>query len=194
MSNIPSISVEMDKGGAPPAFDGAGDSLIHTRIRQKMKEIISDHQSIAFLDPTAQKLLQEAREYFQVANLGNIYLLDAGGSVFLLTWQGDMVNNTLALMLGSLDLNATNEGVGVFVKNARPREVLTAIKKLVSQGLVEPSQLLSEVKNLEQEKWDWSLPRAVLEKSFSSVSLEQKQALDLLETVLEVESSRNADE
>ncbi|MEN8976714.1 hypothetical protein, partial [Acinetobacter baumannii] len=54
------------------------------------------------------------------------------------------------------------------------------IEKIVSEGMPDPKQLLSNVKNLEFEKWDWVLPQSILHKSFASAALEIELAMDFL--------------
>ena len=185
------IIVRPDKGGAIPYFENSGTPIVHSRIRQRMKEILLDTQEISFLDTTAQKMLKEARDYFRASNLKNTLILEMGGDTFFLTWQGDMLNNTLALMLGSLGLNASNEGVYVCIRNSDKSILCATAKKLLSNRSITPAQLLSEVKNLETEKWDWALPKSVLEKSFASATLEIEPAMDFLAKVLEETHSNN---
>ena len=47
------------------------------------------------------------------------WLLD-GDECLWLTWRGDAVNNTLALMLNRVGLKATPEGVAIAVRGAVP--------------------------------------------------------------------------
>ncbi|MFW1889455.1 MULTISPECIES: DEAD/DEAH box helicase [Acinetobacter] len=179
------IMVMPDKGGAIPYFENTGTAMVHSRIRQRMKEILLHSQEIPFLDATAQKMLAEAREYFRVSNLENTFIREMGGSTLLFTWQGDRVNNTLVLMLGSLGLDASNEGVHICISNSKKSILHATVKKLLSNGIITPAQLLKEVKNLESEKWDWALPKTVLDKSYASVALEIELAMDFLVKVLE---------
>lgn len=178
------VTVAPDKGGAPPSFEGAGGALIHHKVRLKMFEILSDNAPLTFLDPTATLMLQNARRYFIDAHLEQRIAIESGSSLLLLTWQGDMVNNTLALMLGSMGLSATNEGVCVAIQKTNLTGLRNAIQKILANGYISPSQLLADVKNLEHEKWDWALPLNVLEKSFTTSALEPELALAYLTKIV----------
>ncbi|MEN8976498.1 hypothetical protein, partial [Acinetobacter baumannii] len=65
---------------------------------------------------------------------------------------------------------------------------LNIIEKIVSEEVPDSEQLLSNVKNLEFEKWDWALPLSVLNKSFASAALETELAIIFLNKVLKIYS------
>ncbi len=178
------VTVAPDKGGAPPFFEVAGGALIHHKVRLKMFEILSDNAPLKFLDPTATQMLQNARRYFIDAHLEQRIVIESGSSLLLLTWQGDMVNNTLALMLGSVGLSASNEGVCVAIQKTSLTGLRNAIQKILATGHISTSQLLADVKNLEREKWDWALPLNVLEKSFTTSALEPELAIAYLTKIV----------
>jgi len=182
------IVVLPDKGGAIPYFESSGQALVHSKIRQKMREILLDSQEVLFLDPTAKKILEEAREFFGTSNLKDKFLHEMGGDTYLFSWQGDILNNTLVLMFGNHGLMATNEGVYICIHTSTQKVVLSIIEKIVSEGVSDSEQLLSNVKNLEFEKWDWALPLSVLNKSFASAALETELAIVFLNKVLKIYS------
>ncbi len=113
---------------------------------------------------------------------------EIGGNTYLFTWQGDVLNNTLVLMLGNHGLMATNEGVYICIHSSTQRVALSIIEKIVSERKPDSEQLLSNVKNLEFEKWDWALPLSVLNKSFASAALEIELSIDFLNKVLKIYS------
>lgn len=174
------IIVVPDKGGSPPAFEGSG-VLVHDRVRQEMRAVLAEAEPVTFLDDTAQQLLQEARGYFQSANLHDQFLLESGNATLLLTWCGDRVNNTLALMLKAHGVSVMNEGVALAMPGVQAAQLQVLLRTLKAEGLPSATELVAGVKNLAREKWDWTLPEPVLVKTYSSSCLEPAAAMHALE-------------
>jgi ATP-dependent Lhr-like helicase len=99
--------------------------------------------------------------------------------VLLLTWRGDWVNDALALVIGRYGLNAANEGVAVRVYQPDMDRILDALGKIGAEEEMDPAALLSGVKNLIREKWDWALPEHLLRKSFASSLLDLRGAREV---------------
>ena len=176
------ISVLPDKGGAPPAFDSGGIRL-HDRVRQEMQALLAGDEAVIFLDDTAQALLAEARTYYREAGLHATPWLTGGEELLWLTWRGDAVNNTLALILNRRGLKATAEGVAIAVRGATPEELPGLLRSLRHLPVPDVQSLLVEAKNLQQEKWDWALPEALLFRSYASSWLDVPGAMAVLQGI-----------
>lgn len=172
------VIVAPDKGGAPPLFDGASGK-VHDRVREEMRNVLSEQTEIPFVDIEAARLLEEAREYYSSASLATRGLISAGSSVLILTWRGDWTNDALALLLGRCGFNAVNEGVGVRVYQSDGNRVLDALGEVATETENDPVALLSGVKNLLREKWDWALPKSLMQKSFASSLLDLQGAREV---------------
>ncbi len=180
------VIVAPDKGGAPPMFDG-GSGKVHDRVREEMRKVLAEVGDVPFVDAECSRLLEEARQYYSAAGLATRRLVPAGSSVLLLTWRGDWVNDALALVLGRYGLNAANEGVAVRVYQPDVDRVVDALGEIGAEDETDPAALLSGVKNLIREKWDWALPEQLLQKSFASTHLDldgaRKVAMDVCRSV-----------
>lgn len=176
------INVRPDKGGAPPCFDSGGIQ-VHDRVRQEMRALLDEDadEPVLFLDDTAQALLAEARACYRDARLDESPWLLDGDECLWLTWRGDAVNNTLALMLNRVGLKATPEGVAIAVRGAAPEELPALLHALRHRPAPDVQSLLAEAKNLQQEKWDWALPEALLFKSYASSWLDVPGAMAVLQ-------------
>jgi ATP-dependent Lhr-like helicase len=170
-SSDKTIVVVPDAGGAPPSFDSSG-AMVHDRVRQEMRVVLSGSDGVAFLTPTSSGLLAEARDYYRSASLGSVSLVSDGSSIGLLTWKGDWVNDALALLLSSVGLASWNEGILVRVRAAEASEVREALSRVVELGTPDPDKLRLNSATLLQEKWDWALPHSVLVKSFISTRMD----------------------
>lgn len=169
------VSVAPDKGGAPPMFDGAAGK-VHDRVRQEMRQVLAESTVVPFVDAEGTRLLEQARQQYTTSGLATRMLLPAGASVLLLTWRGDWTNDALALLLGRHGLNATNEGLAVRVYVPDADRVFDALGEIADEDDTDPDALLSGVKNLIREKWDWALPEQLLRKSFASSLLDLRGA------------------
>ncbi|MFY9259739.1 MAG: DEAD/DEAH box helicase [Gallionella sp.] len=172
------IYVVHTKGGVPPAFLGSA-GRVHSKIRQRSRELLQSTAMPSFLDDTAQRFLKEARKHYARHGLKNHALLDQGNTLFLITWLGDAANEALACLLNHHQCKAHAFGFCIEIqkgsrKLAEFTELLTAIAKQPQPPL---DTLLVEVKNLQREKWDWALPDELLRKSYASLYLDLDEAM-----------------
>lgn len=172
------IIVKPDPGGVAPAF-GGGAGRVHDKVRMRMRELLASDNQLAYLDTTAKALLVEARQAYQEGRLGERSVIQIGADTLLMTWRGDWVNDALVILLAEKGLAATNEGIAVNVARTDPLHVLDALDEIVEGGVRDATTLLSEVRNLECEKWDWALPRGLLCRSFAASALDVSGALDV---------------
>lgn len=172
------IVVAPDKGGTPPAFDG-GAGMVHDVVRQEMRQVLMEADAVPFLDAGAAALLNEAREFYQLADLSKNWLFNKGNDAVLLTWRGDWVNDGLAMLLAHVGLSATNEGVALTVSGISSDRLSDALADIADLPALDPVQVLAEAKNVLREKWDWALPEPLLMKSFSSLRLDLTAAQSL---------------
>lgn len=172
------IFVKPDPGGVAPAF-GGGAGRVHDDVRRRMREVLASDRQIAYLDKTAQALLDDARRVYREARLGERSVVQNGADTLLMTWRGDWVNDALTMLLADRGLAATNEGIAVNVARTDADRVMDALDEIVECGVQDVTQLLSGVRNLENEKWDWALPRGLLCRSFAASSLDVAGAMDI---------------
>lgn len=178
------IFVTRTRGGVPPLFSG-GAGRVHTVVRQRMRELLQTVEVPAFLDITAKRFLEEGRENYKARDLRNAFFVDQGSEVMLLTWLGDAANAALACLVMQYGLVATAAGPGVEVRKGGNSldDVLSALQSIAAEPMPELDELLSEVKNLSREKWDWALPDTLLRKTYASLNLDLDEALQWTRTV-----------
>ncbi|PTU66931.1 DEAD/DEAH box helicase [Chromobacterium sp. Panama] len=161
------VVVEKARGGVAPAFSG-GAGRTHSKVRQRMREVLEAGDSPAYLDPTAAQFLMEARQSYHRLGLHETAFLDLGSSVVVLAWLGDDVNEAIACLLRYHGFEAMLAGPFVEVQKSS-REIAEIIQAL-KQG-IQPecmADLFSERDNLQREKWDWALPASLLRKAYTS--------------------------
>jgi len=173
------IYVARTSGGVPPLFSG-GTGRIHTRVRQRMREILEGTAVPPFLDDVARRFLAEARQNYAGRNLRESIVVDYGREVQVLTWLGDAANEAIACLLLRRGYTAAASGPGVEVSKGR-HSTGDVLDTLIDAGLDERPPLhllLADVTNLQREKWDWALPDELLRLTYVSSSLCLDEALE----------------
>lgn len=161
------IEVAPASSGQVPKFDGAGGQ-VHDEVRKEMRAVLSEREPLSFLDASANQLLSEARDNYHRLELGGSHLIQLGKEVRILTWRGDVVNDTLAIWLRTFGLSATNEGLSVVVFNSERDRVFDALADIVGLPPPKPEELAEAARNLIEDKWDWTLPLHLLQKGYGN--------------------------
>lgn len=94
--------VQPAQDGKKPLFSGGG-GVVHPRIREKMLEILCDHNTFEYLDQTGAEALGELRtwfSFFQLKAPGKMRpLLVKANKLELYTFTGTMINRALVFLL-----------------------------------------------------------------------------------------------
>jgi ATP-dependent Lhr-like helicase len=169
------ILVGKTNTGRAPLFNGSGGH-VHTKVRERMRELYQSGLPLSFMDEGAKKLMLEGCQTFQRCGLGHKPLLTIGGCVFLFTWLGDHANEAMALVLKSQGLAATAQGPAVKVDDASEQRVAACLQTFASEPPPAAALLLYKEHNLQRAKWDWALPERLLKMSFATLHLDIAQA------------------
>lgn len=171
------IYVTPSSANRPPSFKGDGGRA-HTRVRQRMRELLAGTERLAYLDNVAQRFLDEGRENYLRRNMAATVLREAGDSVRLFTWLGDAANEAISCLLTYRGFQAFHGELGVEVREASTDDVAKALKEVSLHELPAPEDLLKGVRNLARAKWDWALPENLLARGYASSYLDFKEATD----------------
>ncbi len=178
------IHVSRTRGGTPPLFKGKG-GRVHTRVRQRMRELYLSSEVPTYMDNVAQRFLAEGRTNFRTRLFDQNVVVDLGNEVLLLTWLGDSANEALVMLFKQHGFTAGGTELGVEVmKGSRSKEeILAVLAQLASRPAPSLDELLHSAQNLERQKWDWALPKPLLMKTYASLNLNLEEALDWAKSV-----------
>ncbi len=164
-------------GGAPPLFSG-GAGRTHTRVRQRMRQLLESEEVPLYLDELARRFLAEARANYVERALATGFMIDQGRELLLLTWLGDAANEAIACLLLRRGFTASAGGPGVEVLKGQctADDILDVLIDAGEDESPPLEMLLADVTNLQREKWDWALPDRLLRKAYASLRLDVEEA------------------
>jgi len=171
-------------GGTPPLFSG-GAGRTHTKVRQRMRQLLEATEVPPYLDEVARRFVAEARANYAGRGLTETFVVDQGSETLLLTWLGDAANEALACLLHRRGFRAGAAGPGVEVLKGQhtTEDILDVLHDAGVDETPPLDVLLADVKNLQREKWDWALPDRLLRKAYASLYLDLDGALEWVRTL-----------
>jgi len=182
-SNEKVVEVKPAAGGTVPKFNGTMGADTHDRVREEMRKILRSSLAVPFLDAKGQELLAGARGNYCRMGLDHKWILQSGGEVQIMLWCGDVIKDTLALMLQQRGNRLAYEGgLSIPVKGATAESVREHLKELADGPAISPLELASSVQNKIGEKWDGLLPVELLDASFASAKLDVGGVQSVLRT------------
>ena len=161
--------------GNIPAFFGLVAGDIHTRILEKMQEVLSGDRQYPYLMPHARCRLAQARDVFQKSRMSRRPLVHLGGKMWaLFPWLGSYAFLALerflkircAKQLGLKGLNASRPYYMQFTLQVDETEFYAIVSEEAEKPL-DPMELVYPGENPVFEKYDEYLPPLLVQKGFA---------------------------
>ena len=161
--------------GNIPAFFGLVAGDIHTRILEKMQEVLSGDHQYPYLMPHARCRLAQARDVFQKSRMSRRPLVHLGGKMWaLFPWLGSYAFLALerflkircAKQLGLKGLNASRPYYMQFTLQVDETEFYAIVSEEAEKPL-DPMELVYPGENPVFEKYDEYLPPLLVQKGFA---------------------------
>ncbi|BAE82461.1 DEAD/DEAH box helicase [Desulfitobacterium hafniense] len=162
------------KGKVRTTWNGGGGS-IHSRILQRMKQVLEEDIIYSYLQPGAVKRLCEARNLARAAGILKTNILPLGGNSYcLFPWLGTVAYRTLerCLRYRGADLYEIRNVGGLSpyfltfsTKSGTTIEVDSLLKEVIA-GTADTEQLMQEDEAPQLEKYDEFIPPSLLRKGF----------------------------
>lgn len=179
------VLLERAKGGQPPEFDG-GAPIAHAIVHERMRRILSDEGSFAYLDDAAVEALALARSAFVTFGFEQCPFFASGSDIYIGHWAGSRTARTVALALRRAGLTVEDDGPFLCVSNANLERVhgaIADIMQMVARG--ELVDLASDVPTLVEEKNEaWlASDRTLLERGWSARWIDVEGAMRVFSTL-----------
>ena len=161
--------------GNIPAYFGLCPGDIHTKILERMKQVLTEDKMYPYLQNHAKQRLQEARELARQAEFLNCPLISLGGGMYaLFPWLGTyaflalerLIKIKCAPMLGIKGFEVSRPYYMQFTMSATPEEFFDVLIRAAGQDF--PAMDLvykNEVPIF--EKYDVYVPAELVRKSFA---------------------------
>ncbi len=170
------IEVRSAPRGRAPRFAG-GVGFVHDRVRARMREIYAGSDEPIFLDDGGVALLRDARVAWRSLGLDAASVIDWRGDVLVYTWCGDVIANTLALMLRQGGLSVVPHGAAVRCQGTTVAAVVDELAALAANPPPDAPSLAVLADALEREKFDSLVPPTLLARDYASRHLDVPGAL-----------------
>ncbi|AFZ27785.1 Lhr-like helicase [Cylindrospermum stagnale PCC 7417] len=171
-----SVSVKQVEGKASIYWRG-GSGTIHTRILQRMRQVLLEDTEYSYLQKNALQRLQTVRQLVRKAGLDkqNILLLSKG-KCCIFPWMGTVAYRTLERLLNC----CCRESLEIIsIGGANPYYLTIKLGKDKFQYLypeiialceqrITPEDLVSDAEAPEMQKYDKFIPHALLRKAYAS--------------------------
>lgn len=183
------IHVERARGKGKTTWLGGGVT-IHTRILQRMRQVLQEDAEYAYLHKRARQRLSQARYFARTTGiLEQSVVANGGDSFLLLPWQGTKLMQTLDLFVkqqglekGKDDLPYTMQIRGVDSEAALRQR----LRELVASPPA-PEALISTLtpQQLVRAKYDRYAPESLLRQAYIHDALDYEGALEVLRGMVE---------
>jgi len=166
-----------------------GDSgFIHTKILEKMRDILCGDETYPYLLPSANERLVKARRLAQNTGIGKRQILSLGGNTYLfLPWLGTRAFQTLKRILQTkigpkIGLGDIQSGGCYYITyksdHTTPTMVMEEVERVCKDDAFETQSLIPLTEYPIFDKYDALLPHALLKRAYSENRLNFSEVKD----------------
>ncbi len=163
--------------------------VIHTRIKQRMRQVLLEEEEYPYLSPRALKRLREGRRIASHTGIGRQYIFHLGGETYaIFPWMGTRSYRTLKRVLAHLltrDLGikeVEGEPSNYFlIKMERGNaESLREGLKALAEGGIDPEKLVNANEAPVMQKYDPYISADLLRKAYAYDHLDVDEFVELI--------------
>lgn len=189
------VYVKSSRGKVDTLWVGGGGD-IHTRVLQRMRQVLEEHTLYPYLAPGAVNRLERARRLARESGLLTSPVIPAGGdSLFILPWAGSKQFRTLERLLkhnlhrsmGLRQVVPMEPYYMVVSGRAGADELLSAIRTELAE-MEDAEAILAEGEAPYLGKYDEFVPPELLRRAFATDGLD---AAGLIKALMEQEQDRS---
>ncbi|MBD2663704.1 DEAD/DEAH box helicase domain protein [Richelia sinica FACHB-800] len=177
------IAVKPVEGKASIFWRG-GSGNIHTRVLQKMRQVLLENTDYLYLQSNARQRLQEVRKLFKNSGLDNKNIIKLGKNrCCIFPWMGTVAYRTLEKLINaygreSLEISSIG-GVSPYYLTLKlnPHKIDSIYPEILSlcQQRISPEDLVSHSEPIEINKYDEFIPHPLLQKAFAHDYLDMEE-------------------
>ncbi len=181
------IYVRMVEGKMEISWPGDSGE-IHTRILQRMREVLFEEKEYPYLMPNARARLAAARRTASLTHMDKkMFVMLSDTSACLFPWLGTRSFRTLrryltrhASLLGISGISGEGCAYLSFkIKHGYGAVFMERLSEMLLRGGVEPLDLISESEALVFDKYDDYIPAELLRESYAADKMRRDEILSL---------------
>jgi ATP-dependent Lhr-like helicase len=163
--------------------------VIHTRIKQRMRQVLMEETDYGYLQPHARKRLEEARRLAQHAGLDRRWVVPLGGTTFaIFPWMGTRSYRTLNHALrhlvgkefGIRDVEGEPSNYFLIKMEKGNAEDLSRALARKAQAGIDLEELVALHESPVMEKYDTYVPGVLLRKAYAYDHLDVEEFCQLV--------------
>lgn len=180
------VHVERAKGVVQPAWVVMGNLRAHQRVMLRLRQVLQEIEVYSYLSPLAQQRLTLARGLVKQAGwLDSCIAPLATGRFVLFLWTSSRVRLTLAHILKHIGWYTVLPQFGCYMEivyNGEATDVLAELRTLRPQVPELVRTLVGNLQDMQiwQGKYDYLMPRLLLEKAYIQDVLDIPGTMDWL--------------
>jgi ATP-dependent Lhr-like helicase len=177
------VQLRRAAGGKPPLLAG-GRAAVADGIRIRMRELYLRNDEPAYLNATARQLLAEGRQTFHARELDRRTIVGGGTSSLVIAWRGDLILNTLAVMLNARGVMAHSQQGIVAINNRSAGDVRSLLEEIATGPPPDPLELARAIKAKQRDKHDVFLGEDLLTAACAARDLDVPATMSAIRTIV----------
>ncbi len=181
------VHVERVTGKAEGYWTGGG-AEVHSRIIQRIHQVLTETVEYEYLQPRAIERLFSARQEANITDMTRESIIPLGGNRFmLLPWRGSRETETIALLLEHTGLVVFRGGLPFYVEvNAQSEKQIRQRIDMLLAHPPQPEALIAAIPRfrLQRHKYDRYLPEDLLRTAYCADQLSFHDAIEGLEKLV----------
>jgi ATP-dependent Lhr-like helicase len=177
------VQLKRAAGGKPPLLAG-GRAAVADGLRIRMRELYLRDDVPAYLNATARQLLAEGRQTFRARELDRQTIIGGGTSTLVIAWRGDLILNTLAVMLNARGITAHSQQGIVAVNNRSAGVVRSLLEEIAVGPPPDPLELARAIKAKQRDKHDVFLGEDLLTAACAARDLDVPATLAAIQAIV----------
>jgi ATP-dependent Lhr-like helicase len=182
------VNVQRAKGKAKTIWAGGG-AEIHTRVLQRIRQVLQEDAMYGYLQPRAQQRLQQARSLARTTGIADDAILPQSPNRYLLLpWCGTKGFSTLARIFEYAKLKIVRTYAPFYfeVSDAPSIEMLPALLHQLAAAVPSPTILVEKLTNydLQRAKYDCFVPVSLLREAYARDQIDLEEAVSCLQEMI----------
>ncbi|MER8523543.1 DEAD/DEAH box helicase [Mesorhizobium sp. M1076] len=147
------IMVKPTRAGKPPHFNGKG-AAIHDCVVATMRAVLTSDEAYPYLDPAANRLLDEARSSFLDLQLDRRSIITHGEGVLIFPWVGTRKLQTLTLALLAREFKASHFGHAIELQECEAGKAIETLQDIAGSPAPDGEELAARLAQPALAKFD----------------------------------------